>query len=101
MILLLLIAPFLILVAGLCLAKNGFVVIGGGIIATIIMACACIVLPQMMTGYGDGAANESSFSLIGLGFAFVISLMAYLIAGACLVQKRRQKENPFKGVFKE
>lgn len=99
MILLLIIIPFVILIVSLCLARNGLVVIACGITALIIMACACAFLPRMAPQLGDGAA-ESGFSLAGLALVFGVCLLAYLVGAAYLVPKRRQKESPFKGMFK-
>ena len=100
MILLLIILPFLILIGGLCLARNGLVVIACGITALIIMACACAFLPQWLRSSGDGATDRPGFSLAGLLLVFGVCLLAYLVGAACLVPKRRQKESPFKGMFK-
>ncbi len=100
MILLLIIIPFLILIVGLYLARNGLVVIACGITAAIIMACACGLLPRMAPQLGDGATDGPGFSLPGLLLVFGVCLLAYLVGAACLVPKRRQKESPFKGMFK-
>lgn len=97
--LVLIIIPFLILIVGLCLARNGLGVIACGITAAIIMASACALLPRMAPQLGDGATDGPGFSLAGLLIVFGVCLLAYLVGAACLVPKWRQKENPFKGRF--